>query len=357
MNCSTEPWRFQGRVVTGLGQGAGFTALPWARHQFKAGLGFAPFPGTLNLGLDRPADRLTWALVRGAGGIRIRPTVAGACAARCFPVVVSVPGRAGVTSALVLPEVPAYPSEQVEVIAPIGLRDQLGLPDGALVTVRSAVAPRLQAVLFDVDGTLVNSIAGYQLAAQRAAEPFGFEVTTRAVSRALNFGEPFWPLVIPEERHGDEVLISRLREATLRHWPAVLEESVPVFPGIPALLEQLRDRGLRLGICTASSGESFQPLERAGLLGLFDVVVTANDVERRKPDPEGILLCMQRMGLQAADVAYVGDTVADIQASHAAGLYSVGVLTGAGDASLLAAAGAHRLAADPGQLAGFLLGG
>ncbi|MBN8279769.1 MAG: HAD family hydrolase, partial [Gammaproteobacteria bacterium] len=222
------------------------------------------------------------------------------------------------------------------------------------LVVEPADGRRCRAVLFDVDGTLVNSIEGYRLAAERAVSPYGWTVSAEAVSRTMNFGESFWDLVLPPERRGDEALIARLRAATLGHWPDILAASVLVNPGIGALLAGLKEAGLRLGICTASRGESFRPLEQAGLLGLFDVVVTARDVRATKPDPEGLHLCLDRLGIPATEAAYVGDTVTDMRASHAAGLFAVGVLTGAGTSSLLSAAGAHRILAGLQDLPGLL---
>jgi phosphoglycolate phosphatase len=257
----------------------------------------------------------------------------------------------------VVPEVPGYPPDQIEVVSSVFLREALGAVDGDLITLDTVPARNRRAVLFDVDGTLVNSIDGYRLAAERAVQPYGWSVSPEAVSRAMNFGDRFWDLVVPPELLGDEELIARLRQQTMAHWPAVLDECVLVYPGIGGILETLKAAGVRLGICTASRGESFRPLEEAGLLGLFEEVVTARDVTRRKPDPEGILLCMERMGLNAADTVYIGDTVADIRASHAAGLFAVGVLTGAGNSPLLSEAGAHRILADLHHLPAILLGG
>ena len=334
-----------GTVRTGLGRGAGFTGLPWAQRQFRELLGIDPFPGTLNLHVV-PASMPGWQSLATGAGVRLVPERATDCAARCYPVRVSVPRRGPVTAAIVLPEVPGYGVDQIEVIAAVPLRESLALTDGDLVALDTVRAPGCRAVLFDVDGTLVNSIDGYRLAAERAVQPFGWSVTAEAVSRAMNFGDPFWDLVVPPESRGDQELIERLRRDTMAHWPAVLDESVLVYPGIESVLEELRDAGVRLGICTASRGESFRPLEKAGLLAHFDEIVTARHVARRKPDPEGILLCMERMGVLPAETAYIGDAVADIQASHAAGLYAIGVLTGAGTSSLLSAAGAHRILSD-----------
>ena len=345
----------RGRVRTGLGQGAGFTSLPWARRQFLQLLGIEPFPGTLNLQLEAPSIG-QWLGLSQQPGYRLVPESATGCGARCYPLMVSVPGRGAITSAVVVPEVAGYAPDQVEVIAAVSLRQTLELADDHLVTLRTVPSRTVKAALFDVDGTLVNSIDGYRRAAELAAEPFGWPVSGDTVRRALNSGEQFWHLVVPPEAHHDHDLIERLRRDTLAHWPAVLEDSVLVFPGIETMLRRLKADGVRLGICTASRGESFLPLERAGLLTLFDEVVTAQHVVRRKPDPEGILLCMQRMGLTPDGAVYVGDSVADIFASHAAGVYAVGVLTGAGDSALLSEAGAQRILPNLQQLPDLLLG-
>jgi phosphoglycolate phosphatase len=345
-----------GRIRSGLGHAAGFTGQPSVRRQFMHTLGIDPFPGTLNLQVD-PAAISRWDILRSGVGLRLVPEQAAGCAARCYPVRASGAGRSPVTAAIVVPEVPGYPPDQIEVVSSVFLREALGAVDGDLITLDTVPARNRRAVLFDVDGTLVNSIDGYRLAAERAVQPYGWAVSPEAVSRAMNFGDRFWDLVVPPELLGDEELIARLRQQTMAHWPAVLDECVLVYPGIGGILETLKAAGVRLGICTASRGESFRPLEEAGLLGLFEEVVTARDVTRRKPDPEGILLCMERMGLNAADTVYIGDTVADIRASHAAGLFAVGVLTGAGNSPLLSGAGAHRILADLHHLPAILLGG
>jgi len=213
----------------------------------------------------------------------------------------------------------------------------------------------LEAVIFDVDGTLVNSVDAYHIAAGRAAQPYGWPVTREMVRSALNGDHGFWDRVIPAERAGDAALVEALREATWRHWPRVLDEHVRVLPGLEATLDALEGAGLRLGIFTGSGGEAFAPLERSGLLERFEVVLTATDVSRAKPHPEGVLRCVERLGVAPARAAYVGDSVPDMAAALAADCLAVGVLSGAGDSELLSAAGAHRLARDHRGLPGILI--
>jgi HAD superfamily hydrolase (TIGR01509 family) len=354
MGWATSSRDIIGQVQTGLGRAAAFTSLPWARQQFVQVLGIDPYPGTLNLLVDSPSVA-DWQALTVQPGLRIEPERAGDCGARCYPVLASAAGRGPITAGVLVPEVPGYAAQQVEVLAAVSLREALALSDGATVTLRTVPDRNRRAVLFDVDGTLVNSLDGYRLAAEKAVQPYGWPVSREAVRRSLNTGEQFWDLVIPPELRGDVDLVARLRRDTMAHWPAVLDESVLLYPGIAPMLSRLRSAGVRLGICTASRGESFRPLEQAGLMDCFEQIITARDITRRKPDPEGLLLCMERMGVAPEDTAYIGDTVTDMQASHAAGLYTIGVLTGAADSSQLSGAGAHRILADLSGLPEILL--
>jgi riboflavin kinase len=119
----------QGIVQDGLGQGNSFTQLDWVRQQFRDKIGFDPCPGTLNL---RVQDRDGLAGLRAERGIRIEPGAPGFCAAKCFRVKVGDQ----ITAAWIIPEVPGYPDDLVELMAPVRLRDALGLKIGDVVVVR-----------------------------------------------------------------------------------------------------------------------------------------------------------------------------------------------------------------------------
>jgi len=245
--------------------------------------------------------------------------------------------------AVIVPQVPGYPTNQLEIVAAVALRKHLGLVDGDPVELELLAPMVADALIFDVDGTLVNSVDAYHIAAGLAAEPHGFEVTRELVHEALNSQQPFWSLILPAERQADRGLIQSLRDETMRHWPAVLAEHVDVFPGLGDTLERLRSAGLRLAIYTGSRGESFEPLRRAGLLDFFEIVLTAADVEQPKPHPEGVLHCVREFAVEAAAAAYVGDSSPDMHAARAAGVAPVGVLSGAGNSASLSEAGARHL--------------
>jgi riboflavin kinase len=122
-------------VCSGLGEGRVFTRLDWAEQEFRAKLGYSPYPGTFNLQLrdaNWPETRARW--LGGRGAAIVPP--AGFCAATCYPV--QLEGR--ITGAAVFPDVPGYPPDKVEVIAPVSLREALGVADGDVVKLRIEIA-------------------------------------------------------------------------------------------------------------------------------------------------------------------------------------------------------------------------
>ncbi len=325
----------EGTVVTGRGEGAAFTQLEWARRQFVERLGIDPFPGTLNLILDSPADLEGWGDLKAGAGRAVIPPDSQWCTARCYPV--RVGGR--LPGAIVLPEVPGYPEAQVEIIAALSVRETFSLKDGDRLSLDISRPLSVRAVIFDVDGTLVDSLEAYRVVAELAAAPHGIAVTREMVRQAMNNDVVFWDLLIPAERPDRVEFVKQLREEAVRRWPDALRAHGRLHSGLRGTLETLRRRGLRLGIVTGSRATVLQPLHEAGLMACFDAVVTGKDVQRRKPDPEGLLMCAAELGIAPDQGAYVGDTPLDVQASRAAGMASVAVLSGAGDSALLSAAG------------------
>lgn len=123
----------RGRVERGAGRAAGFTELPWVRERTRHQLGFAPYPGTLNVRLESPEALAAWERLQARPSIRLEPEP-GFCAARCYRVLV----EGQIEGAVILPTVADYPTDVIELLAPVRLRDALGLEDGAALTI---VAP------------------------------------------------------------------------------------------------------------------------------------------------------------------------------------------------------------------------
>ena len=130
-----------GRLASGEGVARHYTREPWARNAFMAAAGIDPFPGTLNVLIPDGPDRQTWLAVRTAKGIVLPAPNPEFCDGRLFraTVTASTSGHFA-TGAVIVPMVPGYPEDRVELIASIGLRETLGIKDGDVLTVQIETA-------------------------------------------------------------------------------------------------------------------------------------------------------------------------------------------------------------------------
>lgn len=119
---------FEGTVYSGKGEGKKFVDLPWVKKQIVEKLGFSPYLGTLNLHLDNCSIEKK-VLLENATGLEITPKP------RFCPGVMFKAQIGDLDCAVVIPKVPNYPSEILEIIAPVCLRERLKLVDGSLVSV------------------------------------------------------------------------------------------------------------------------------------------------------------------------------------------------------------------------------
>lgn len=118
----------KGRVFSGGGIGSFFINLPWVRSQIKEKLGFNPYPGTLNIQLSPGTD--VKELRDTTKGIKIESSE-GFHEGRCFKALI----MEKLVGAVVVPDVPRYPQDLLEILAPVNLRETLGLKDGMEIEV------------------------------------------------------------------------------------------------------------------------------------------------------------------------------------------------------------------------------
>jgi len=126
-----------GIIFSDLGQAASFMALDWVQEALREALGFNCFPATLNLRPRAPEDTRLWdALRQESEGISL-PTTDGHCRARLYRVEIQCPeGRPNnkVKGAVLVPDVSGYPKDKIEIVAPVRLKDALGVHDGDALT-------------------------------------------------------------------------------------------------------------------------------------------------------------------------------------------------------------------------------
>lgn len=124
--------RMNGIIFSDLGQASTFMALDWVQNLLMQRLGYHPFPATLNLRPKAAADERTWQRVRcELVGTRLTPASDSHCGAKLFRVEIRAPRSAAkIAGAVLLPDVKDYPNDKIEIVAPVRLKDHLGVADG-----------------------------------------------------------------------------------------------------------------------------------------------------------------------------------------------------------------------------------
>jgi pyrophosphatase PpaX len=184
---------------------------------------------------------------------------------------------------------------------------------------------RFPVVLFDLDGTVVDS-GGIILASMRHATRtvLGRDIPDEALMAAV--GGPGLEQQMRElggEHHLDELI------RVYREHNEPLHDELACCVGIDEVLVRLKEEGRRLGIVSAKRRRTVELAFANVAVGhLFDVVVGGDEAARQKPEPDLLLLALERLGAAPEDAAYVGDSPFDVQAAHAAGMYAVGVTWG-----------------------------
>jgi HAD superfamily hydrolase (TIGR01509 family) len=198
----------------------------------------------------------------------------------------------------------------------------------------------LRAVLFDWDGTLVDSAETSFRCYVRLFQEYGiaFDRTAFQSSYSPNWHRTYTAMGLASEQW------TQADARWLAHYAC---EETELLRGARPALDRLRAAGLTLGVVTSGDGSRVRPeLARLGLADHFAQVTCAEDVPQRKPHPAALILALERLGVPPRHAAYVGDSPEDIEMARAAGAYAVGVPGGFPNREALAASGPDLLAPD-----------
>jgi HAD superfamily hydrolase (TIGR01509 family) len=195
----------------------------------------------------------------------------------------------------------------------------------------------MTAVIFDCDGTLVDSEPLARTAWERALAPYGYTVTEADLEGAV--GLPF-PRV-----HGYFAERVALPPADA-FWPefsrelfGLIDNGLVVFEDAVDAARELRARGIPLGVASSSPRERLErTLGRAGLLDAFDVTVAGDEVTNGKPAPDMFLRCAERLGVPPEQCVVIEDSPPGVEAGRAAGMHTLAVCRVPGTEASLAAA-------------------
>ncbi len=180
-----------------------------------------------------------------------------------------------------------------------------------------------KAVIFDVDGTLLDTERLYMEAWRQAGLLLGYTIPyeallkTRAVSKSVS-------VRVFQDYLGEDFPYDAVMEKRLLIGDSLIQASTAkdlVKPGVEHVLRALKTEGYRMAVASSTNqSKTRSNLERAGLLDRFSVVIGGDMVIRGKPEPDIFLLAAEKLKVAPSDCIVVGDTPADVFAAHAAGM-------------------------------------
>jgi HAD superfamily hydrolase (TIGR01549 family) len=206
--------------------------------------------------------------------------------------------------------------------------------------------------LFDLDGTLVDSVYDHVMAWHKALLDEGIEVSVWRVHRRIGMSGGLFSAALARElsRELDEATRVRLRAGHAKHYNAVSSSTRPL-PGARELLAHLSDNDIPWAIATSGRMETAAPI--LSILGINPeqhVVITRDMVRYAKPDPDLFIAAAEKLGVDIAHACIVGDAVWDMLAAQRAGGLGIGLQSGGYGVDELERAGAYRVYEDPADL-------
>ncbi|MBC7234218.1 MAG: HAD family hydrolase [Chloroflexi bacterium] len=219
---------------------------------------------------------------------------------------------------------------------------------------------RIKAVLFDLDGTLIETdnrwaeILAHRLAPLRCLLP-GLDTNTLARKMVMSIEMPGNYLIALIERLGLSPLIAGLADRVRRSKGLATRERIPLVEGTQRLIEALAPHYKLAVVTTRARPEAQAFVAATGLGAHFSAVISRQDVWWMKPHPAPVIEAARRLGVAPEHCLLVGDTVMDIRAAKASGAMAVGVLSGFGDRRELECAGADLILERADKLLPYLL--
>ena len=207
----------------------------------------------------------------------------------------------------------------------------------------------LKAVLFDVDGTLVDTNYLHVVAWWEAFARAGHDVPMASIHRAIGMGsDRLLDALLPagRDRAADEIIKIAHSALYQVYWPQLRP-----LPGAADLLRACHDAGLRVVLASSADPRELEVLREAlDAEEAIDAATSAGDVDSSKPAPDLVQVALEQAGMSPAQSVFVGDSVWDARACQQAGVPCIGVLSGGTSREELLDAGAATVYGDPAEL-------
>jgi len=211
--------------------------------------------------------------------------------------------------------------------------------------------PVVRALIFDLDGTLVDTVYAHVFAWQQTLAEAGMPIDGWRIHRRIGMSGGLFARAVARELgrplSQDETAALQRRHGEL--FDQMLPERRPL-PGAVELLAHLREAGIVHGVATSGARPQIDTSLEALGIGPDTVVIERGDVARAKPEPDLFLACAERLGASPTECYVIGDAVWDLLAARRANMLGIGLLSGGYGEDELARAGAYRVYRDPAEL-------
>ena len=214
-----------------------------------------------------------------------------------------------------------------------------------------------KAILFDMDGTILDTLKDLNAAVNRTLAEFGFRPQTldQTRRRVGNGSRRLMELSVPPGT--DEAMVERMLSWYLPYYNAHANDTTAPYPGITSLLKALGKAGYSLAVVSNKPDRTVKELSEIHFPDLLDIAVGENEAGgvRRKPWPDTLLAAAGELGAEPGECLYVGDSEVDVLTASRAGMDCASVLWGFRSRSELEEAGAVKFFSTPEELKAFLL--
>ncbi len=186
-----------------------------------------------------------------------------------------------------------------------------------------------KAVVFDMDGVLLDTEKLYRMHWKKAGASYGItEAQMDEVCRIVAGGTPDHTKKVFAEHFGEDFPYAECRELTYKLMEAYIEEHhIDLKPGVIEVLEHLKENHIKMAVATSTRQELAEArLKMTGIYDYFDELVYSNMVSRGKPNPDIYLKACEMLGVSPNDAIGVEDSINGVIACHSAGLYTVMVI-------------------------------
>ena len=219
--------------------------------------------------------------------------------------------------------------------------------------VKGGISMNYEAAIFDLDGTLVNSLDDLANNANDTLHAYGFPVHEVEAYRYFvgNGSRKLIERILPEKHATDMAFVEQFMSEYKDCYARNLLQKTKPYDGIMEMLEELRRRGIPMAVCTNKHQSAAEMIVKTLFPhGIFQEIIGDQEGLPRKPDPQKVLRIMKNFGVTGEQTAYFGDTDVDMDTARNAGAFAVGVLWGFRAREELVAHGADILLTHPMEL-------